>query len=100
MTAYPLRLDYAIDESTSKAREELLRLSVAVGLAVRSDVLLIRFGSLGCSNVSRMLPILEGYNRPRRKRQQRSARARAQPCAVRSRPAVVKQGWLAVTKPR
>ena len=83
MTTYPLRLNYAIDESTSKAREELLRLGVAVGLAVRSDVLLVRLSSLGCSNVSRMLPILEGRNRPRRKRQQRSARARAQPCGGR-----------------
>ena len=46
MTTYPLRLNYAIDESTSKAREELLRLGVAVGLAVLRDVVLVGLGSL------------------------------------------------------
>ena len=52
MTTYPLRLNYAIDESTSKAREELLRLGVAVGLAVRSDVLLVRLLGLKARRIA------------------------------------------------
>ena len=41
-----LRLELAVDEGTGKAGKELLRLSVARGLAVRSNVLLVGLGSL------------------------------------------------------
>lgn len=92
-----LSLDDAVDEGTGEASagqtvstvlrasegghvQELLRLSVACGLAVGLDVLLVSLSSLWRRSSARPDKRAGDRDIPRRKQRQRSAHGRAPPC--------------------
>lgn len=68
---YALGLNDAVNEGTSETSEELLRLRVAVGGTVLSNVLLVGLGSLDAGEIStRLRHESRIRDEPRRKQRQ------------------------------